>query len=59
MPEWNEWYVVIYMVGLALEKLREVIYAGRLNVGFVSSFWQTFEYRSRFSQVDLSRLLVS
>jgi len=38
MPEWNEWYVVIYMVGLALEKLREVIYAGRLNVGFVSSF---------------------
>ena len=24
VPEWNEWYVVAYMVGLALEKLREV-----------------------------------
>ena len=24
VPEWNEWYVVLYMVGLALEKLREV-----------------------------------
>jgi len=24
MPEWNEWYVVMYMVGLALDKLREV-----------------------------------
>lgn len=24
MPEWNEWYVVVYMVSLALEKLREV-----------------------------------
>jgi len=23
-PEWNEWYVVVYMVGFALEKLREV-----------------------------------
>ena len=24
MPEWNEWYVVVYMVGFTLEKLREV-----------------------------------
>lgn len=24
MPEWNEWYVVVYMVGFSLEKLREV-----------------------------------
>jgi len=32
LPEWNEWYVVVYMVGLTLEKCREVysLYAALL-----------------------------
>jgi len=33
LPEWNEWYVVMYMIGLALEKFREVyvVYAALLG----------------------------
>jgi hypothetical protein len=32
MPEWNEWYIVAFMVGYALEKCREVDFLLKLYI---------------------------